>query len=156
MILVKGVLAIKHLSWLKIAASHEEQISPFVIVVLFQIGEDAGNWAHEALKISNYLKAGSASLSQTTECLTLDLRPELLSGVLKLSHCSDQWLHSCRARWQMTIFSWHCQWCTEITHTQAHLATNSGVPMPPLQARSFVRVIPRAQEGTLLTITGLS
>ena len=35
-----------------------------------------------------YLKACSVSFSQSTECLTLDLHPELLSGLLKLSSCS--------------------------------------------------------------------
>ena len=35
-----------------------------------------------------YLKACSASFSQSTECLILDLHPELLSGPLKVSSCS--------------------------------------------------------------------
>ena len=35
-----------------------------------------------------YLKACSASFSQSTDCLIPDLNPELLSGVLKVSSCS--------------------------------------------------------------------
>ena len=36
-----------------------------------------------------YLKACSASFSQSTECLIPDFHPELLSGVLKVSSCSS-------------------------------------------------------------------
>ena len=35
-----------------------------------------------------YLKACSASVSQSTECLIPDFHPELLSGALKVSSCS--------------------------------------------------------------------
>ena len=35
MILEKGVHAIKYTFWQKVAASHEEQMSPFMILVLF-------------------------------------------------------------------------------------------------------------------------
>ena len=35
-----------------------------------------------------YLKACSASFSQSTECLIPDFHPELLSGPLKVSSCS--------------------------------------------------------------------
>ena len=37
---------------------------------------------------SNYLKAWSASFSQSTECLIPDFHPELLSGALKVGSCS--------------------------------------------------------------------
>ena len=40
------------------------------------------------MKRSNYLKACSASFSQSVEYLILDLHPELLSGLLKVSTCS--------------------------------------------------------------------
>ena len=48
------------------------------------------NRAHRSLLLKkfNYLKACSASFSQSTECLIPDLNPELLSGVLKVSSCS--------------------------------------------------------------------
>ena len=35
-----------------------------------------------------YLKACSASFSQSTECLIPDFHPELLSGELKINSCS--------------------------------------------------------------------
>ena len=35
-----------------------------------------------------YLKACSASFSQSTECLIPDFHPELLSGALKVGSCS--------------------------------------------------------------------
>ena len=43
MILVKGAWAVRHLFWQKVAASHEEQMSLLMILVLFQIGEDVRN-----------------------------------------------------------------------------------------------------------------
>ena len=41
MILVKGVRAVKHTFWQRLAASHEEEISQLMILVLFQIQGDA-------------------------------------------------------------------------------------------------------------------
>ena len=35
MILVKGVRAVKHTFWQRLTASHEEQMSPLIILVLF-------------------------------------------------------------------------------------------------------------------------
>ena len=48
------------------------------------------NWNSQnlLLKRSNYWKACSASVSQSTECLIPDFHPELLSGALKFSSCS--------------------------------------------------------------------
>ena len=56
------------------------------------------------LKISNYLKACSASFSQSTEGLIPDLHPELLSGYVEgLQRLVTS--SPCRAGWQATSFS---------------------------------------------------
>ena len=41
MISVRGVPAVEHTFWQRLAASHEEQMSPLVISVLFSIWGDA-------------------------------------------------------------------------------------------------------------------
>ena len=43
----RGIRAIKHTFWQKVAASHEEQMSLLMILVLFYIWEDARIWAYK-------------------------------------------------------------------------------------------------------------
>ena len=41
-----GIRGVKHTFWQKVAASQEEQMSPLMILVLFEISKDARIWAH--------------------------------------------------------------------------------------------------------------
>ena len=78
-------------SYTHILHSHEEQMSPLMILVLFQdVRRCKKLSSYSLLKISNYLKAYSASFSQSTECLLPDLHPELLSGCVEGQRL--QWL----------------------------------------------------------------
>ena len=45
-IFVKWVHAIKCTLWQTVAANHEEQMSLLMILVLFQVWEDARYWTH--------------------------------------------------------------------------------------------------------------
>ena len=65
----------------KIAAGHEEQMSPLTILVLLRYeAMQEICLKKNLLKTSNYLKACYASFSKTTECLIPDLHPEFISG----------------------------------------------------------------------------
>ena len=46
----QGMLAGKHTSWQKVAASHQKQMSPLMILMLFLMWEDARHWAHKIWK----------------------------------------------------------------------------------------------------------
>ena len=46
-ILVKGGMCIKHTCWQRLAASHEEQMPPLMILVLFLDTKRCKNWAHK-------------------------------------------------------------------------------------------------------------
>ena len=41
MVSVKGICVVRHTFWWRLAASHKEQMSPVMILVLFSIGGDA-------------------------------------------------------------------------------------------------------------------
>ena len=54
--------AVKHTFWQKVAASHREQMSPLIVLVLFWIWGDARIWVHKIFFWKyNYLKSYSAS-----------------------------------------------------------------------------------------------
>ena len=94
-------------SFTKVIAGHEEQTSPWRILVHFLDMKGYKNWAH---KISSwkYLviwrpvlpvfpRAQSASLLFTTL--------NSFQGVLKVSSCSSTWFNPCRGRWQVPMES---------------------------------------------------
>ena len=95
MILVKEVHAVRCTFWQRLAASHEEQMSPLMILVLSryeemqELGSKNLSWKYLVLK-----KVCSASFSQSTECLIPDLHPEILPGCVE-----GQWL-----QWFVTVY----------------------------------------------------
>ena len=53
-----------------------------------------------------YLKACSASVSQSTEGLIPDLHPELLSGSVAGQKLQWPWSNLYRGRWQVPVSNW--------------------------------------------------
>ena len=104
----RGIRAIRHTFWQKVAASHEEQMSLLVVLVLFWIWEDTRNWAHKIFSwkyltiwrpvVPVFPRAQSASFLISTL--------NSFQGMLRVSDCSGLWLHPCRGRW-WAVFSWH-------------------------------------------------
>ena len=96
MILVKGeVHAIRHTflqkiaaSVMKVTASHKEQISPLMILVLFLDMKRGKNLSLLECPENIYLKICSASFCQSAQYLLLDLHPELLPGCARGQGCS--------------------------------------------------------------------
>ena len=90
-------------------ASHEKQMSPWRILVLFYIRRDL---RIGLIKISSwkYLTIWREDLScqflpppaQSTSFLLSTLNP--FQGVLKVSHCNSTWFDPCR--WKVPICSW--------------------------------------------------
>ena len=89
MSLVKTVSADKHTFWQKMAAGHKEQLSQFMMFMYkkytYKKMEDIGLTKSSPENV--YLKAYSASFSQSTEYFPPDLHSELLSGCVE-----GQWL----------------------------------------------------------------
>lgn len=72
---------------MKVTADHKEQMAPLLMLVLFQIREDARIRLIKSPE-NIHLVACSSRFSQSTEYLVLDLHLELLSGCVKVSACS--------------------------------------------------------------------
>ena len=73
----------------QISASHEEQLSPWSILVLFETWGDARIGLIELASDNVYLKTCSARLSQSTGCLISSLHCELLSGTVSTAAAHD-------------------------------------------------------------------
>ena len=105
--------AVKHTFWARLAASHKEQRSPIMILVLSRYKEMQKDGLIKSFE-NIYLKACSISFCfcfcffpQSTECLIPDLHPKVLSGVLKVSSCSASCFNPCRGKLQMPVCSCH-------------------------------------------------
>ena len=89
----------KHTFWQKFDASHEEQMSPLMILVLCYIWEDARNWAHKIFSWKYqtiwWLVLPVFPRTQSTSFLIFNL--ELLLGECRRL-ASGYWLHSCGTR----------------------------------------------------------
>ena len=91
----------------QVTAGHEKQVSALMILVLFEIWKDAGNWGH---KIFSW----KVSLTIWRPVLPVFPRAQspsfLISGlkhfqdVLKISDHSGQWPHLCRDRRRAITF----------------------------------------------------
>ena len=89
---------------LKIAAAHQEQMSPWMSSVLFWIPGDVRIGLIKSSLETNYLKTCSANFprAQSTSLLTPSWT---LSRMLGVGSCSGSWFNPCGGGWQELVSS---------------------------------------------------
>ena len=87
----------------KVTTTHEEQTSPWRILVFFLDMRRCKNWAHKNFspKISTYLKICSASFPRAHSASLLTSTVNSTQGVWQVSSCSGSWVNPCRSIWQV-------------------------------------------------------
>ena len=97
-----------HYSPLQISVSHEDQSSPWSILVLFETWGDTRIGLIELTSDNVYLKTCSARFSQSTGCLIFSLHCELLSGVVSTAAAHDLIFAETdgKCQWQVPVCSW--------------------------------------------------
>ena len=86
----------------KVDASHEEQIAPWRVLVLFLETGRCKNWTHKIFSWKYLSEDLFCQFSQTMACLPPDLHPELFQGMLQVS---SSWVSPCTDKWQVPVSS---------------------------------------------------